>query len=516
MKYILDERYRLRGWQDAHTGIYDTRRKEPGFLPKEAFLFLMRCDGAHELDENRLSERERKLFEDIRKNEVIRPARFAEFLKPEQEYRVYPVPYKRQVHWSVTGACNLKCRHCFMSAPNAKHGAPTHEQIIRIADQLSECGIFQVAITGGEPLIREDFLDIIDALNERKIGVAAIFTNGWLVDEKLLDALDQRGVHPSFQLSFDGVGWHDFLRGVPGAEEKTLHALKLLRERDYPVSVAMCMHRKNRHVLRETVRLMASLGVRSIKCGSMMQLGEWARPELQDLQLTREEELEMFEEYIPLYFEDNAPVSIMMAGVFMYTPGYPEWAIYNRRVCSKEDETRMPSCSVLTHNFYIGAEGMVCPCMGMADCGYAVHFQNLFDTPLKDILNGEKFTRLCQANVGEIRDHNPKCRKCRYLDKCTGGHDHVTVIAGHRIGFGYDMGVNRCSLLDSLTECDHAFRRAETDRLDNVIALFRRIRTRLKSQTMIEMSGKYSTFQCRCHDSRSQIKSLIQTGIYLK
>lgn len=42
-----------------------------------------------------------------------------------------------------------------------------------------------------------------------------------------------------------------------------------------------------------------------------------SQPELQGLRLTREEELEMFEEYIPRYFEDDAPLSIMMAGMPM-------------------------------------------------------------------------------------------------------------------------------------------------------------------------------------------------------
>lgn len=47
MKYILDERYRLRGWQNAHTGVYDTLRKEPKFLPKEQHRRLpqFRADG---------------------------------------------------------------------------------------------------------------------------------------------------------------------------------------------------------------------------------------------------------------------------------------------------------------------------------------------------------------------------------------------------------------------------------------------------------------------------------------
>jgi len=107
-----------------------------------------------------------------------------------------------------------------MSAPNAKHGSPTHEQLMDVVEQLAECGVCSVGITGGEPLVRKDFLDIIDALVEREIAVSTIYTNGWLVDEVLLDELEKRGVRAGFQLSFDGVGCHDFLRGVSGAEEK--------------------------------------------------------------------------------------------------------------------------------------------------------------------------------------------------------------------------------------------------------------------------------------------------------
>ena len=440
MKYLLDERYQLKGWQDRHTCVFDTKRKSPILLPKDRFLQIMYCDGAHELDESTLYEKEKKFIDEIKEAGVIRPAGFGEFLKPEQEDKLYPTEYKRQVHWSITGACNLKCRHCFMSAPHAKHGAPSHEQIIAIADQLAECGVFQVGLTGGEPLIREDFLDIVDALNDRGIGIDVIFSNGWLVDEKLLDELDKRGVHPPFQLSFDGLGWHDFLRGVPGSEEKTIKALTLLQERKHPVSVSMCMHKKNRESLRETVKFLASVGVRSLKCGSMMELGEWARPEIAELQLSNEEELEMFEEYIPQYFEDDAPLSIMLAGVFMYTPGDKEWDIYNVRKCSAEDETVAPSCGVLINNFYIGAEGMVCPCMGMADCGYSKNFPNLFKTPLKDILAGGEFHDLCHCTVGDVRDHNPKCRECKYVDRCTGGCRNSVLMAGDDY-YGIDPGL---------------------------------------------------------------------------
>ena len=113
MRYLLDERYWLRGWQDIHTAVFDTETELPRFLPKNLYLILMRCDGAHEQNQDEFSEKEKQFFEDIIKSKVIRPAGFAEFLKPEQEYKVYPAPYKKQIHWPITGACNLKCRHSF-------------------------------------------------------------------------------------------------------------------------------------------------------------------------------------------------------------------------------------------------------------------------------------------------------------------------------------------------------------------------------------------------------------------
>ncbi len=430
MKYILDRRYRLRGWPKLPTGLYDTQQHEAQFFAPESYRLLLHCDAAHEIDTDELPEKQKELMEGLLAKGIIRPAGWLDFLLPEQQYKTYPARYRREVHWSVTGECNLQCRHCFMSAPDGKHGSPSYEEIVRVADMLAECGVFRVGLTGGEPLIRSDLLRILDALREREIALTIIYTNGWLVDERLLDALEERGMHPNFQLSFDGVGCHDFLRGISGAEERTLKALRLLNERGYNTSVSMCIHKKNAHTIRETVRLLASLGVTSIKCGSMMELGEWAKEEVKALQLTRTEEQQIFEGYIPQYFEDNAPVAIMLSGAFMYSPGDDHWNIYNERRCSEEEEGDMLSCGVLAHSFYIGADGMVCPCMGMADCGFADHFPSLNKMTLSEILKDSELIKYEYATVKDIRDRNEKCRSCRFVDRCTGGCRNSVLIAG--------------------------------------------------------------------------------------
>ena len=430
MKYILDRRYRLRGWHKLPTGLYDTQQHEAQFFAPESYRLLLRCDAAHEIDTDELPEKQKELMEGLLAKGIIRPAGWLDFLLPEQHYKTYPARYRREVHWSVTGECNLQCRHCFMSAPTGKHGSPSYEEIVRVADMLAECGVFRVGLTGGEPLIRSDLLRILDALREREIALTIIYTNGWLVDEKLLDALEERGMHPNFQLSFDGVGCHDFLRGIPGAEERTLNALRLLNERGYNTSVSMCVHKKNAHTIRQSVNLLASLGVSGVKCGSMMELGEWAKEEVKALQLTRTEEQQIFEGYIPQYFEDNAPVAIMLSGAFMYSPGDDHWNIYNERRCSEEEEGDMLSCGVLAHSFYIGADGMVCPCMGMADCGFADHFPSLNKMTLSEILKDSELIKYEYATVKDIRDRNEKCRSCRFVDRCTGGCRNSVLIAG--------------------------------------------------------------------------------------
>ena len=430
MRYMLDRDFRLCGYSRLPTGLLHVPSGKVSFFGKQDYLTILHCDGTDSFDPDTMTQEEKTLLHDLEEKGVIRPAAVGEFLLPEQNYRLYPAEYRSECHWSVTGLCNLRCRHCFMSAPHAKHGSPSWEQLVNIADQLEECGVFRVGITGGEPLIRGDFLPMLDELKKRGIVLTVIYTNGWLVDDAFLDKFEEKGLHPSFQISFDGIGKHDFLRGIPGAEEKAIRVLKLLQERDYGVSVSMCLHKNNRDVLRETVNLLASLGVKSIKVGSMMELGEWASPEVAGLQLSEQEQLEAFEKYIPQYFEDNAPLSIMLGGAFIYSPGSEDWNIFYNREVPTEKENTSPACGALLNVFYVGADGMIAPCMGMCDCGFSKELPNVFEKPLREILApGEKLYTLCNATVAQVRDKSGKCRDCKYVDKCAGGCRNSALMA---------------------------------------------------------------------------------------
>ena len=132
-----------------------------------------------------------------------------------------------------------------MSAPDYKGEDLSLDQCVRIVNQLADNGIFNVAITGGEPLVSPHFYAILDEMKKREMNLETLYTNGKLVDDHLLDELDKRNMFPAFHISFDGVRWHDWLRGEKGAEEEAVRAFVLLKNRGFHASTSFCLHRHN-------------------------------------------------------------------------------------------------------------------------------------------------------------------------------------------------------------------------------------------------------------------------------
>ena len=74
MKYVIDTRYRLRGWHGAPTGVYDTRTHEAHFVIPALYKLLMKCDAAQDIDPEALPEKEAKFLKELLAEKVVRPA----------------------------------------------------------------------------------------------------------------------------------------------------------------------------------------------------------------------------------------------------------------------------------------------------------------------------------------------------------------------------------------------------------------------------------------------------------
>src|SRR5665648_38573 len=87
----------------------------------------------------------------------------------------------------LTARCNNACSHCYINLPagdkKARQKELTLDEISGIADQAVELGALWCLISGGEPLLREDFADIYVMLR-RKGLLLSVFTNACLINEE--------------------------------------------------------------------------------------------------------------------------------------------------------------------------------------------------------------------------------------------------------------------------------------------------------------------------------------------
>lgn len=150
----------------------------------------------------------------------------------------------RELHLELTHRCNLKCIMCHHWEMPFKDPASVKREMdlgaIRKLVEESQLldGVKQVVLSGGEPMLRADFDEIVACLAGRfpraDVTILANFWNTEMVHRRI-EALRAKGVKRFFLgSSLDGVGdAHDRIRGQKGAFQGLVDTVGMLR-RDYP------------------------------------------------------------------------------------------------------------------------------------------------------------------------------------------------------------------------------------------------------------------------------------------
>ena len=419
MFYKLNPGFMLRGWQKLPYAIV-RKGARPTFISKTEMQALQLCNGRIDLSLPLVPQEVRDLLPTLEKHGVISRCEKGDSIAPEQEYRLYPARYIRTAHWSITGHCNYRCKHCYMSAPDAKYGELDHETIMSMVQQLIDCGVMEVSLTGGEPLVRKDFMEIVDALLAGGITITTIYSNGKLVTDNLLDELDRRGIHPEFNMSYDGTeGWHDWLRGIPGAGKIAEEAFLRCREKGFPTGAEMCIHQGNKHLLRDTVNRLAELGCRSLKTNPISNVGAWKDGGYGE-SISVEELYRLYFDYIPHYYEDGMPLSLQLGGFFSADPRKPEeYDIPAIKNCADPDKTCV--CGHARMVMYISAEGRALPCMSLSGMDIQQEFPLIPEIGLARCITDSRYMRLIDTRATEVLNHNPECASCEYALQCLAG-----------------------------------------------------------------------------------------------
>lgn len=165
------------------------------------------------------------------------------------------------VVWDVTYACNLKCKHCYANAGVPLENELTTEESKQAIDKLDRASVPIIAFSGGEPLVRKDFLELAKYAHDKGIYVA-VATNGTLITKSKAREMKEAGIQFT-QISLDGASaeTHDSFRGIKGVYEKTMQGIKNCVDEGFFVNVATTATKYNYMEIPKIVDLCEELGV---------------------------------------------------------------------------------------------------------------------------------------------------------------------------------------------------------------------------------------------------------------
>ncbi|MGE5342707.1 MAG: radical SAM protein [Candidatus Omnitrophota bacterium] len=152
----------------------------------------------------------------------------------------------------LTDACNLKCTHCWQSAPldeSGKYSRLEFEPCRRFIDDAIDMGLKGVTFSGGEPLLNKEFPKFAEYLTRKGIHMN-LETNGLLLSNPgIIDTIKNGMIYCA--VSLDGVKseTHNLHRGVKTAYDRTVKNLKLFDETGLYYQIITAVSKFNYHEL---------------------------------------------------------------------------------------------------------------------------------------------------------------------------------------------------------------------------------------------------------------------------
>ena len=158
----------------------------------------------------------------------------------------------------LTHRCNLRCGHCYNNQSLGSNGPANGElgtdEHFRVLDEVSESGCLWLLYTGGEILVRKDFLAIYPYAKQKGFLVT-LFTNGTLITPEIAEYLAEWRPY-SIEISLYGRSRETFERvtGISGSYNRCMRGIELLLERRLPLKLKTLVTRLNGHELWDLQR----------------------------------------------------------------------------------------------------------------------------------------------------------------------------------------------------------------------------------------------------------------------
>jgi radical SAM protein with 4Fe4S-binding SPASM domain len=299
-----------------------------------------------------------------------------------------------------------------MEAPSARYGELPVGEVVKLIDQFEKANVLEVTLTGGEPFVREDLLDILDVLVEKRIRVNRIYSNGTLIHEGILEAIRRRGFSPGFQISFDGCNAHDQMRRTKGIEQSVIKAIQTLCACGFETSVATCIDRLNKDRLLATFDLLNTFDIQFWRITSPQRVGYWRDS---STALSQEEEMEAYLPVLHRWLEEGRPFGLQLGKFFITGMGKRGDSLQPHRMRFTPDSY---DCSDLRNRSYLLPDGVLIPCPGFTDANFRKRMPNLFKEELSKVWSQSFLCYIIDMKKGDLLAHNKECERCKIFQDC--------------------------------------------------------------------------------------------------
>ncbi|UTC91060.1 radical SAM protein [Treponema denticola] len=353
---------------------------------------------------------------------------------------MYVAPF--QIDFDVTLACNYSCKHCNVSAGERMCNELTTHEILKILQEASEIGVSDMSITGGEPLLRKDILDILDfACNNTFFTNVCLNTNGLLLTDDLIFEFKKRMPNIHIAVSLDGYN------------PKTYSNLRRLKNKvNTPMSKEFQIVSNNiRKLITNGIKTNINYTVTSTTINDMYQTYDYIKSLGVQILLAikffpfgfgkiHEDELELdfktWEQWLinltqlkltNTYYEGirisvPCPWEIYLP---LLNAGYTEediefvWGSQTPLKSSNYKKMRDIGCHAGVTNCAISPNGDVYPCGTISTNGKYLVCGNLHEDSLENIWLHSK--KLQELRTIELKDLGSACNKCDIKHICGGG-----------------------------------------------------------------------------------------------
>jgi len=302
-------------------------------------------------------------------------------------------PYRMDL--ALTYRCNNRCPHCYVAR------SPDYPEMDTAAwkavlDRVWEVGIPHVCFTGGEATMREDLVELV-AYAEGLGLVTGLLTNGRrLSDSAYVQALVAAGLdHVQITLESHAEAIHDSMQAVPGAWRETVQGVRNAVAADLYITTNTTLTRENVAGIEETVAFIASLGVPTFACNSLIYAGRGATVG------TGFDEGEL----APILERVRDAAARHGLRLIWYTP--TQYCAFSPLQLG----LGVKACTAALYNMCVEPDGAVIPCQS-----YYERLGYILRDPWEDIWNHD----LAQA-LRERRYAPEKCRECPEFPLCGGG-----------------------------------------------------------------------------------------------